>query len=134
MKRSRMTCAGVIVTLAVASVTAHHSPVMFDQTKQVSIDGMVVEFAWTNPHSSIQLDVPNGNGGVDRWGVEMGSPGAMVRQGWKSTLIKPGDHVTVTIRPLKSGEHGGSFLSVKLADGRVLTNRGFEDAPTQTNK
>jgi hypothetical protein len=71
---------------------------------------------------------------VDRWGVEMGSPGAMVRQGWKSTLIKAGDRVTVTIRPLKSGEHGGSFLSVRLADGRVLTNRGFEDAPAQTGK
>ena len=124
MKSSRMTCAGVMLMLAVATLTAHHSNLMFDQTKKMSIEGTVTEFAWTNPHSSIQLDVPNANGGVDRWGVEMGSPGAMVRQGWKSTLIKAGDRVTVTVHPLKTGERGGSFMSIKLADGRLLTSRG----------
>ena len=34
-------------------------PVMFDRTVTKTLVGTVVEFAWTNPHASIQLDVPN---------------------------------------------------------------------------
>ena len=107
------------------SLFAHHSPVMFDMTKTQTLEGTVVEFQWTNPHSSIQLDVQTPNG-VERWGVEMGSPNSMVRAGWKSTLLKAGDRVSVTVRPLKSGERGGMFVSIKLADGRVLGGRAAE--------
>ena len=126
MSRSFIACIGAILILAAGSVAAHHSPVMFDMTKRVTIEGTVVEFAWTNPHSSIQLDVPNASGGVDRWGVEMGSPTSMVKSGWKSTLLKAGDRVTVVVRPLKSGERGGMFVSITLADGRTLGGRAAE--------
>ena len=53
----------------------------------------------------------------------MGSPNSMVRNGWKSNIIKAGDTVTVTINPLRSGEHGGAFVSIKLPDGRILGGR-----------
>ena len=114
---------GVIV--ASVSLAAHHSPVMFDMTKTQTLEGTVVEFAWTNPHSSIQLDVQTA-AGVERWGVEMGSPNSMVKAGWKSTIVKPGDKVTVAVHPLKSGEHGGIFMSITLADGRKLGGRAAE--------
>ena len=120
------TLASVVgVILAGVSLAAHHSPVMFDMAKTQTLEGTVVEFAWTNPHSSIQLDVQTPKG-VERWGVEMGSPNSMVKAGWKSTLLKPGDHISVTVRPLKSGERGGMFVSIKLADGRVLGGRAAE--------
>ena len=109
----------LIVTVTVA-LSAHHSPVMFDRAVKKTLIGTVVEFAWTNPHASIQLDVPNESGGTDRWGVELGSPNSMVRNGWRSSLLKPGDKVTVVVNPLKSGEFGGIFVSITLADGRTL--------------
>ncbi len=121
MKHVLVVGIGVMLLIMAAPVAAHHSFAMFDQTKTRTLEGTVVEFAWTNPHASIQIDVPNGSGGMDRWGVEMGSPNAMVRQGWKSNIIKPGDRVTVVVRPLKTGEHGGAFVSMKLEDGRLLT-------------
>jgi len=121
-----MMTAGALLVAAPGPVAAHHSPVMFDMTKSVTIEGTVVEFSWTNPHSSIQLDVPNASGAMERWGVEMGSPNSMVKAGWKSTILKAGDHVSVTVRPLKSGERGGMFMSIKLADGRVLGGRAAE--------
>ena len=101
-------------------LSAHHSPVMFDRSVRKTLVGTVVEFAWMNPHASIQLDVPNEGGGIDRWGVELGSPNSMVRNGWRSSLLKPGDKVTVVVNPLKSGELGGIFVSITLADGRTL--------------
>ena len=108
-----------------ATLSAHHSPVMFDMAKTQTLEGTVVEFAWTNPHSSIQLDVQTANG-VERWGVEMGSPNSMVKAGWKSNIVKAGDKVTVVVRPLKSGEHGGIFMSITLPDGRRLGGRAAE--------
>jgi hypothetical protein len=109
-----------------ASLGAHHSPVMFDRTASKTLVGTVVRFTWTNPHSAIQMDVPNDSGGVDRWGVELGSPQSMARAGWRSNIIKAGDTVTVVVNPLKSGEFGGIFVSMTLPDGRKLGGRAVE--------
>jgi hypothetical protein len=122
MKRAFLACIGLVV-LAASSVAAHHSPVMFDRAVAKTLVGTVVQFTWTNPHSSIQIDVPNDKGGVDRWGVELGSPQSMARNGWRSNLLKAGDKVTVVVNPLKSGEFGGIFVSMELADGRKLGGR-----------
>jgi hypothetical protein len=99
---------------------------MFDRSVTRTLVGTVVEFAWTNPHSSIQLDVPNGSGGSDRWGVEMGSPNSMVKNGWRSSSVKFGDKVTVVVNPLKSGEFGGIFVSITLPDGKRLGGRATD--------
>jgi len=125
MPRSAIASIVLVIALA-APAGAHHSPVMFDRTVSKTIVGAVVRFTWTNPHSSIQLDVPNASGGVDRWGVELGSPQSMARNGWRSNIIKPGDTVTVVVNPLKSGEFGGIFVSMTLPDGRKLGGRAVE--------
>jgi hypothetical protein len=126
MKPVTLAWVALIVATSAASVLAHHSPVMFDRTVKKTLVGKVVEFAWMNPHSSIQLDVPTPGGGVERWGVEMGSPNSMAKAGWRSTLLKPGDTVTVVVNPLKSGEPGGIFVSITLADGRTLGGRATD--------
>jgi len=124
---SRRSLASIVFILALAAAAdAHHSPVMFDRTASKTLVGTVIKFTWTNPHSSIQLDVPNEAGGVDRWGVEMGSPQSMARAGWRSNIIKFGDTVTVVVNPLKSGEFGGIFVSITLPDGRKLGGRAVE--------
>jgi hypothetical protein len=56
----------------------------------------------------------------------MGSPNSMAKAGWRSTLLKPGDTVTVVVNPLKSGEPGGIFVSITLADGRTLGGRATD--------
>src|SRR5205085_6108691 len=114
-------------TLFAASLAAHHSPVMFDRSKKQAITGTVKEFVWTNPHASIQVEVVNAKGATEVWGVEMNSPNNLVKQGWKSTILKGGEKVSVVINPLRTGEHGGAFVSIKLPDGRVLGDKWTED-------
>ncbi len=126
MKSTIVACIGIFVAVASGAPAAHHSPVVFDRTVQKTLEGTVVEFRWINPHSSITLDVPTEAGGSERWGVEMGSPNSMVRGGWRSTTVKPGDKVTVVVNPLKSGEPGGIFVSLTLADGRRLGGRATD--------
>jgi hypothetical protein len=124
---SGVAAVAVVVLLVAESAVAHHSPVMFDRAKRVTLVGTVKEFSWTNPHASIQLSVPNAKGVTEIWGVEMNSPNNLVKQGWKSNIIKFGDKVSVVINPLRTGEHGGIFVSIKLPDGRVLGDKWTED-------
>jgi Family of unknown function (DUF6152) len=131
MKKLTVTAAAVWVLLVAGSVFAHHSPVMFDRSKKQTITGTVKEFVWTNPHASIQVEVVNAQGGTEVWGVEMNSPNNLVKQGWKSTLLKGGDKVSVVGNPLRAGEHGLLFLSIKLPDGRVLGDKWTEDIETK---
>ena len=131
MKQLTIAAAAVWVLLAAGSVLAHHSPVMFDRSKKQTINGTVKEFIWTNPHASIQVDVVNAQGVSETWGVEMNSPNNLVKQGWKSTILKGGDKVSVVGNPLRAGEHGLLFLSIKLPDGRVLGDKWTEDIETK---
>jgi hypothetical protein len=126
MKHALILSLGAALALLATTAGAHHSPVLFDRSVTRTLTGTVVEFAWTNPHASIQLDVPDDRGGTVRWGVELGSPNSMVKSGWKSTILKAGDKVTVVVNPLKSGEPGGIFVSVTLADGKRLGGRATD--------
>lgn len=110
----------LLAALLAESALAHHSFAMFDQSRQVTLQGTVHEFQWTNPHAWIHLDVPRGDGGVDLWRVELNSPNNLRRQGWKSSVLRPGDKVTLVLNPLKDGTRGGLFVAVTLADGTVL--------------
>ena len=127
MRKPLISAVGVALLLTAASALAHHAPIVFDRTKRVTLTGTVKEFVWTNPHASISVDVTNPQGVVEKWGVEMNSPNNLVRQGWKSSLLKAGDKVSVVVNPLRSGEPGGIFVSIKLPDGRVLGDKWTED-------
>jgi len=89
---------------------AHHSSAMFDVNGVLKLDGTVKLFQWTNPHCWIQVLVP-GSTVVTEWSVEMGAPSQLYRNGWRPGTLKPGDHVTIVIHPMKNGTKGGQFVS-----------------------
>ena len=108
--------------IAALPLAAHHSFVMFDTTKQVSIAGTVTSFEWTNPHAYIELDAPDATGANKHWSIELGSPSILRNSGWKHNSIAAGDKLTVVINPLKNGTPGGLLLQANLADGKKLGN------------
>ena len=99
---------------------AHHSFAMFDLGKDVTVDAVVKEVQFTNPHVWLQILVADDKGGQTEWSIESGAPGMMLRNGWKLSTLKPGDKVTLTMHPLKNGSPGGSLVRVKVPDGRTL--------------
>ena len=114
---------GLLLTASAlaAPVMAHHSFAMFDQTRQVSLQGKVTEFQWTNPHAFIHIEVAGADGKSEIWDIELNSPNNLKRQGWSSTSVKPGDKVTLVANPLRDQSHkGGLFIAVTLPDGTVL--------------
>ena len=111
----------IIVVGTASSAAAHHSFAAFNITAEKTITGTVKSFEWTNPHTWVFIDVPNDKGGVDTWGVEGMSPNYLARRGWSKTTFSPGEKVTVVVRPMKDGSHGGMFVRATLASGRELT-------------
>ena len=108
-----------LVAMLAPSASAHHSPVMFDQSKTVTLSGTVRLFQWTNPHCYIQLLVDEG-GRQSEWNMEMGAPVYLYNRGWRPSTLKAGDRITITASPLRSGASGGLVLSVTGADGKPV--------------
>jgi hypothetical protein len=121
--------AGIAVAMCAGPAFAHHSFAMFDADSKITVEGIVKEFQWTNPHAWIMLTVANAEGKPEPWAIELNGPSGLVRQGWKPKTLTPGMPVTLTIHPLKDGTHGGQFLAVKLPDGTQLGNPNREPAP-----
>jgi hypothetical protein len=119
----RTVIASALALAIVAPALAHHSPAAFDRTKEVKLVGTVKEFRWQNPHTWIEVIVPNEKGQEVVWGVELTSPTYLIRAGWKSNTIKAGDKVTVVGNPVRSGEPAAIFVSLTLPDGRTLYER-----------
>ena len=118
MKRSHVSIALIgAFALAAPAALAHHSFAMFDAQKEVTLSGTVREFQWTNPHSWLQVEVPQGGARVE-YSIELGSPNSMSRRGWRRTTFKPGDKVTVVINPMRDGSSGGALVYALDAQGK----------------
>lgn len=115
----------LLFTAAVVPVTAHHSFAMFDQDKNVELQGTVIEYLWANPHVHVMIEVPPGSGVdpslVGKWDLEAaGSTTIMGRQGWTRTTLKAGDQIRVVVHPLRDGNKGASLFYMIKPDGTRL--------------
>jgi len=115
----RSTITGVLLCGATAA-SAHHSGAMFDQAKTVTLAGTVKEYQFTNPHVWIELMVPDAKGKPVQWSIEGEAPQLMARIGLKPKALQTGEKVTLKAHPLRDGRPGGSFVTMTLADGRVI--------------
>jgi hypothetical protein len=128
MKRKDIAGSLVIALCVAGSAWAHHNAAGVDRTRMVTIEGTVKQFKWANPHSWVEVEVPDNKGGVVSWNMEMGAPAGLVRAGWKATTLKPGDKVKVVLQPMVNGTPGGLFVSVTLPNGQELTQRAPQAA------
>ena len=120
----KLAVATLAFLLTAGAALAHHSPIVFDRTRQVTLDGVVTEFRWGNPHSWIHVDIADADGKLANWSIEMDPASHLARQGWRSTTLKVGDKISVVVYPLRNDEKGGQYISVTLADGTKLGGRG----------
>jgi len=124
MKPKPMFLAALAGALVSAPLLAHHSFAMFDMTRNVTYNGVVVEYNWENPHTHIIVKVAPGPGvepgTVGVWDVEGGAVNIMSRQGWNRATYKPGDPISVTGHPMRDGSKGVSLFYATRPDGTRL--------------
>lgn len=120
MKKLLALAAVAGMALAAPSATAHHSFAMFDRSREVTVNGVVREFQWSNPHAYIQVMAKDSGGSDVEWSMEMGSPMYLYARDWRPRTLRAGMEVEVRINPLRNGSPGGVVLDVRDKDGNLI--------------
>ena len=114
----------LIVAMCLLAVSiplaAHHGAAGYDMDKQLTMKGTVREWLWANPHCYMKYDATDEKGNVAHWAAEVSNPTDMIKRGWSLHSFKPGDEITVTVRPAKNGAPVGQLLKVVLPNGQTL--------------
>lgn len=105
-----------------APAWAHHSfAAAYDMKQPVEVHGTIANVLLRNPHSWFMIDVKNENGQVDHWAFEAGTPSGMIRNGYKTSVIKAGAEVTIKgYRARDASQKRGMLRELTTADGQVF--------------
>jgi hypothetical protein len=113
----------LLALLAAVTPEAHHSATMFEEKKTITVEGVVKQFQYTNPHSWLLVDVTDANGKVTTWGFEAEGPSTLQRAGIRPSEFPVGTRVTMTGRPMKDGRPAAIWVLAVRADGRKFDPR-----------
>ncbi len=127
MKNNTMAVAvaGLGLSLVASLGTAHHSfSAQFDAEKPIKLTGIVTKVQWRNPHAWFYINVEDDDGNIANWGMELGSPNLLMRQGWTRSSMKVGDAVTVEGFHARDGSNTGNARVITLvATGKILSTK-----------
>ena len=110
-------CLALMTGLSEVPVSTHHSFAMYDQTKTVTLTGVLTRFVSQANHAEIHfvLIAPDRKGltkGDDgkyvEWGIEMAGAAAVAQQGITATTFGVGTVFSVKLNPLRDGSNFGS--------------------------
>jgi len=123
--------ATAVALVSVAPLDAHHAfSAEFDSNRPVILEGTVTKMDWVNPHSWIHMDVDRGNGKIEKWMVEGGTPNTLLRRGLRRSDLPAGTKIKVEGYQAKDGGLRANGRNITLADGRSLFLSGNnEGAP-----
>ena len=126
MKNPRVASVVLIGFLLMGSSTAlaHHGTANYDTTKSITVKGPATSFQFINPHVTISMDVKDAKGNIQNWQGALTSPNRLTRTGWTKDSIKPGDVITISGFPAKSGSPEIWIQKVVLANGQELDTGG----------
>jgi len=118
------------LSLAVAlawcgAAEAHHSIAgMYDEGHPITIDGVVSEFHFVNPHPFVLLQA--NDGGRDQiWKLELDNRWELVDAGMSATTLKPGDRLTVSGGPAWKQPNALYVRRMQRGDGFRYEQVGF---------
>src|SRR5579872_5757867 len=110
---------------------AHHGAAIYDESKGVTVKGVVTEWLWANPHCLLEFDAKDDQGKSVHWTAEVSNPPDMIARGWSRKMFKPGDEVTLIMIVAKNGEPIGRIARATV-NGKSY--EGFGRVPGEGTK
>jgi len=109
------------------TLSAHHSlGATYDGTKELTLEGKIVQLLFRNPHSFLHVEAPDKAGTMQRWSLEWRSIGSLDQQGITRDTLKGGDEVTVKMNPSRTAN---DFRGVLVSLRRKSDGFGWGDKP-----
>ena len=113
----------IIVFVALGTVvSAHHSMAGYDDTKKITLSGVVSEYRWRNPHAWVVWDVKDESGKMVQWSGELPAINTDQALGMSKTSLKIGDEISVTINPSRLGTPDGRVWKIVKKDGTLIVD------------
>jgi hypothetical protein len=93
----------LLVFAMTAVVHAHHSIAgIYDGSKQVTMEGVVTQFQFINPHAFLIMEVKSSAGKPQVWRLEMDNRFELIQIGMSEESFKRGDRIIVKGSPAYS--------------------------------
>ena len=105
--------------LIAAPATAHHALTAYNRNQSQTVEGVVKEFRFANPHARLILLVAAENGTMHEWDFEGGSIRRLQGRGMNAQTIGKGDKIKVAYNPMRDGSNGGFFVGLTTSDGKT---------------
>ena len=98
---------------------AHHSfSAHYDIDVEVTLEGVVTDYQFINPHVLVFLDVTNAAGEIERWIAESNSPSLFRRRGGlRADSLKAGDAITLAGHPSRVNPNDLHISLIVFPDG-----------------
>ena len=96
-----------LVVAGVTTASAHHSfGATYDTSKEVKLNGKLVQFIFRNPHSYVTIQAPDAKGAMQRWSVEWAGTSQLSNRGITQETLKINDAIVIVGRPSRvTGEY-----------------------------
>ena len=92
---------------------AHHSIAgVYESNRKVTVEGIVAQFRFVNPHPFVALTVKHADGSTEQWQLEMDNLSELAQIGMTSETLKPGDRIVVTGNPARTQSQRLYILSL----------------------
>jgi hypothetical protein len=125
--RASLVLAALLATAG--SVAAHHGAANYENNKTINLKATITEYRFINPHVLFFFEVKGESDVAEEWQGEASNPLQLARQGWSSKTFKPGDQVTFTGHPTKSGARSLWITSMVMPNGEAFDHLHNEYQP-----
>lgn len=133
MRKIFVISSGAALWFAWATAGAHHSNAPhYDRERPITIEGVVEEFEFVNPHAFLHIRAENESGESVVWACEMQTANTLRRQGWTEERFTVGQIVMVQGIAARRDPLGCSFTSAELTDGTTIARSGAVVSPPES--
>ena len=136
MKKLLITTSFIIATIIGVQANAHHSFSATFTEDIITVEGVVENFRFANPHVLVTFSVTDDNGEITEWVSEGASATSKRRDGWGTDTIKAGDFVKITGNSTRNGSPMVSMEDIKFVDAatRQVIGEPGSDSVAEVNE
>ena len=121
MRRPLRLACSLATGLAVSTAFGHHaSNLDYDQDKVGTVEGVVQDVFWANPHIHFYLTVAGEGGSTEIWDMEGPNLTSLRRRGVSRDMVQIGDEISITGTLGRDGTRRIWAESIVKGDGTVV--------------